>query len=83
MQKFLVKRNIRKKIIIGLYAFLIIGILSVGASYAFFQNETEITFINAKIRFPTASEVTYTTANNISVKNVEQALNDLYGKLGK
>ena len=60
-----------------------VGILLSGISYAVYQNENEVSFINAKVRFPKSNEVTYTTTSNISVKNVEQALNDLYGKLGK
>lgn len=81
MKKFN-KDNKKKKIIISILIITLVGLVLVQSSYAFFQKQTEVTFINAKVRFPKASEVTYTTTSNTSVKNVEQALNDLYGKLG-
>lgn len=64
-------------------AFLFIGILIVGTSYALYQHEDEVNFISAKVRFPDASEVSYTNSNNSNVKTVEQALNDLYERVGK
>ena len=77
------KDNKKKKVIISILIITLVGLVLVQSSYAFFQRQTEVRFINAKVRFPKASEVTYTTTSNTSVKNVEQALNDLYGKLGK
>ena len=76
------KDNKKKKVIISILIITLGGLVLVQSSYAFFQRQTEVRFINAKVRFPKASEVTYTTTSNTSVKNVEQALNDLYGKLG-
>ena len=76
------KDNKKKKVIISILIITLVGLVLVQSSYAFFQRQTEVRFINAKVRFPKASEVTYTTTSNTSVKNVEQALNDLYGKLG-
>ena len=75
----------RKKKIV----FLIIGIFAVtlslliGKTYAIYQSESKVTFINAKVRWPRANEISYITTNNSKVTNVEAALNDLYGKLGK
>ena len=83
LKKFNKNEINRKNVIIIVGVFMVIGILLLGTSYAVYQREDEITFINAKVRWPKASEVTYTTTSNTSVTNVEQALNDLYGKLGK
>ena len=83
LKKFKKEETKRKKVIKIFGAFIMIGILLSGISYAVYKRETEVTFINAKVRWPKASEITYTTTSNTSVTNVEQALNDLYGKLGK
>ncbi len=78
------KNGKNKKIIIMLVVvFAVVISLVIGSTYAIYQKENEVTFINAKVRFPKANEVTYTTSNNSSVTNVEQALNDLYEKLGE
>ena len=78
------KRKIKNKKVILLIAIITISIsLLIKTTYSIYQKETEVSFINAKTRFPKSSEITYTTTSNTSVKNVEQALNDLYGKLGK
>ncbi len=82
LKKF--KRKEKQKKIV----FLIIGIfgvlvsLLIGKTYAIYQQENEVTFINAKVRWPRANEINYTTSNR-NVLNVEEALNDLYGKLGE
>ena len=86
MQKIKNLNNLKskKKIV-----FLIIGIfvvslsILIGKTYAIYQSESEVTFINAKVRWPRADEITYTTSVNTKVTNVEEALNDLYGKIGK
>ena len=83
LKKF--KRKEKQKKIV----FLIIGVfvlslsILIGKSYAIYQTSNEVTFINAKVRWPRADEITYTTSVNTKVTNVEEALNDLYGKLGK
>ena len=76
------KDNKKNKVIISFLVIALVGLVLIQSSYAYFQRQTEVRFINAKVRFPKASEVTYTTTSNASVKNVEQALNDLYEKLG-
>ena len=81
LEEFKKKRKNKKIVIIGI--FLVIISLLIKTTYAIYQKETEISFINARVRFPKSSEVTYTTTSNTNIKNVEQALNDLYGKLGK
>ena len=74
----------KKKGEVILICIIMLGIsMIIKRTYAFFQNESEVRFINVKVRFPKASEVIYTTTSNTSVKNVEQAINDLYGKVGK
>ena len=83
LKRFKKEETKRKKVIKIFVVFAVVGILLSGISYAVYQRETEVTFINAKVRWPKASEITYTTTSKTSVKNVEQALNDLYGKLGK
>ena len=80
LSKFNNKKKFGIKIIVVL---IIIAIILIKTTYAIYQKETEISFINARVRFPKSNEVTYTTTGNINIKNVEQALNDLYGKLGK
>ncbi len=72
-----------RKLFMIVGVFMVVGILLLGKSYAVYQKEDEVQFINAKVRWPKASEVTYTNTSNKNVTNVEQALNDLYGKLGK
>ena len=81
LEEFKKKRKNKKIVIIGI--FLVIISLLIKTTYAIYQKETEISFINARVRFPKSNEVTYTTTSNTNIKNVEQALNDLYGKLGK
>lgn len=61
---------------------LIMLSLLISYTYAVYQKEDEITFVNAKVRFPDASEVTYTNSSNSNVTNVAEALTDLYEKLG-
>ena len=86
MQKIKNLNNLKskKKIV-----FLIIGIfvvslsILIGKTYAIYQSENEVRFINAKVRWPRANEITYTTSKNTKVTNVEEALNDLYEKIGK
>ena len=73
------KINISAKIFCGL---LIIGIVLVGKTYAEYKEETEVTFINVKVRWPRAAEISYVTTHNENVTTVEQALNDLYERLG-
>lgn len=77
------KRNTKKAVIILIVVFVMVLSLLISKSYAIYQNENEVQFINAKLRFPKASEVNYTTTNNNSIANVEQALNDLYKKVGE
>ncbi len=82
LKKFNKNEIDRKKVIMIVGVFMVVGILLLGTSYAVYQKEDEVQFINAIVRWPAASEVTYMTTSNTSVKNVEQAVNDLYGKLG-
>ena len=82
LEEFKKKRK-NKKIVIVVGIFVVMISMLIKKTYAIYQKETEISFINAKVRFPKSSEVTYTTTSNTNIKNVEQALNDLYGKLGK
>ena len=77
------KKRKNKKIVIIVGIFAVIVSILIGKTYAIYQKENEVSFINAKVRFPKSSEVTYTTTSNTSVTNIEQALNDLYGKIGK
>ena len=78
------QRSKKRKLGLILIGILLVGTsLIIGSTYAVYQRQTEVRFINAKVRFPKSSEITYTTTSNSNVKNVEQALNDLYGKLGK
>ena len=81
--KKLTKRERNKYFIIVSYSILLLGILVAGISYATYQTSNEVTFINAKVRWPRANEISYITTNNSKVTNVEEALNDLYGKIGK
>ena len=77
------KKKVKKEIILILGAFAVVLSLLIGKTYAIYQSESEVTFINAKVRWPRADEITYTTSVNTKVTNVEEALNDLYGKIGK
>ncbi len=82
LKKFNKNEINRKKVIMIVGVFMVVGILLLGTSYAIYQKEDEVQFINAKVRWPKASEVIYTNANNKNVTNVEQALNNLYERLG-
>ena len=77
------KKKVKKEIILILGAFAVVLSLLIGKTYAIYQSESEVRFINAKVRWPRANEISYITTNNSKVTNVEAALNDLYGKLGK
>ena len=57
LRKFKKGENIKKKFIIGISAFLLIGIILTGISYAVYQQETEVTFINAKVGSFTANDI--------------------------
>ena len=50
-------------------------------SYALYQRNIELTFINTK--WSKANEISYTTKTNTEITNVEQVLNELYKKLGE
>ena len=82
LEEFKRKRK-NKKVIVIIGIFVVMISLLIKSTYSIYQKETEVSFINARVRFPKSSEVTYTTTSNTNVKNVEQALNDLYGKIGK
>lgn len=77
------KKQKQKYLILLISIFVIIVILLIGKTYALYQKETEVTFINAKVRWPYANEIIYTTSANSKITNIEQALNDLYEKLGE
>ena len=77
------KKKVKKEIILILGAFAVVLSLLIGKTYAIYQSESEVRFINAKVRWPRVNEISYTTTNNSKVTNVEEALNDLYGKIGK
>ena len=66
MQKLNNIKNGKKKFIIGVFGFLLLGILVVGTSYAVYQRETEVTFINAKVGDfrVNLSNITSTSTNN-------------------
>ena len=49
MQKFNKSGSLKKKALIGVYAFLIIGIILMGTTYAVYQTEDEVLFINARV----------------------------------
>ncbi len=76
------KKEKKKQFFIVAIATMALLVLIVGITYAVYQEETEITFINTKVRWPNADEISYTTTNNNDITNVEQALNDLYERLG-
>lgn len=69
--------DLRNKIIIVISFLLLIIAIVLKTTYAIYQREEEITFINAKVRFPNASEISYSNKNE-NITNVEQALSDLY-----
>ena len=83
IKKFKRKGKEKKIVILMLGIFGVTLSLLMGKTYAIYQSENEVTFINAKVRWPRANEITYTTSENTEVTNVEEALNDLYGKIGK
>ena len=78
------KHTGKKKIVILMLGVCVVTLsLLIGKTYAIYQSENEVRFINAKVRWPRANEVSYITTSNSKVTNVEEALNDLYGKIGK
>ncbi len=68
IKKFKRKGKEKKIVILMLGIFGVTLSLLMGKTYAIYQSE---------------NEVTYTTSENTEVTNVEEALNDLYGKIGK
>ena len=83
LKKFNKKEKQKKVVILMLGIFVVSLSILIGKTYEIYQSENEVTFINAKVRWPRANEITYTTSENTEVTNVEEALNDLYGKIGK
>lgn len=82
LKRFKKKGNNNKYIYVTIIC-LMLAIMAVGISYAKYETSDEVQFINATVRWPKANEIAYTNTKNSSVTNVEQALNDLYGKIGK
>ena len=83
LKKFNKKEKQKKVVILMLGIFVVSLSILIGKTYAIYQSENEVRFINAKVRWPRANEITYTTSKNTKVTNVEEALNDLYEKIGK